>query len=187
MQKSLCLLLLVMVSTICFTIAPWFRIHIPSPLRLTQKCIDVLPYKPININHDQYYTWFGKVGENINGTTYDNGHVFSRHVAVNYRCTDEQKKDNKTVFYDEPEFYKALNKDATNCTMSSASQFNFNQNHNIAAPSDYIKGIDCVTGTVHLFASYFVEYKRAIQKAKPTQAEYMGSQYATVWTFYPKR
>lgn len=67
---------------------------------LTQKCIDVLPYKPNNINRAFYYTWYGKVGENINGTSYETGHVFSRHIAVDYRCTDEQKKENKTVFYD---------------------------------------------------------------------------------------
>lgn len=158
-----------------------------GPYQLTQKCIDVLPYKPIDINREYYYTWFGKLGENINGTTYENGHVFTRHIAVNYKCTDEQKKDNKTVFYDESQFYKALNRDTTNCTMTSDKEFNFSQNHVIAAPNDYIKGIDCITGVVHTFSSYFVEYKRAIQNAKPTQAQCMASKYVTVWTFYPKR
>jgi hypothetical protein len=158
----------------------------PEPA-LTQKCTDVLPYSKSSININTYETWFGKVGEHLNGTTYEHGHVFSRHVAVNQQCTTEQKKENKTVFYNEAEFYKALGKDATNCTMTSTTQFNFNQDYVIPSPNDYIRGIDCVTGTVHMFNSYFVEYKRAIQKPNPTESEYMASQKVTVWTFYPKR
>jgi hypothetical protein len=154
---------------------------------LTQKCTDVLPYPKTNINLNTYNQWFGKVGEQLNGTTYENGHVFSRHVAVNQQCTSDQKKENKTVFLNLDEFYKAMNKDTTNCTMTSTTQFNFNQDHTIAVASDYIRGIDCVTGSIHLFSSYFVEYKRAIQKSNPSQAEYMASQKVTVWTFYPKR
>lgn len=60
------------------------------------------------------------------------------------------------------------------------------QNHVIASPSNYIRGIDCRTGTQTTFNGYFVEYKRAVQNAHPSQAEYMGSQRATVHTFYPK-
>jgi hypothetical protein len=71
--------------------------------------------------------------------------------------------------------------------MTSTTQFNFNQNYNIPNPNDYIRGIDCVTGSVHLFGSYFVEYKRTIQKPNPSQQEYMASMKATIWTFYPKR
>ncbi len=54
--------------------------------------------------------------------------------------------------------------------MTSTTAFNFNQNHVIASPNDYIKGIDCATGVTQMFSSYFVEYKRAIQNARPTQA-----------------
>jgi hypothetical protein len=68
---------------------------------LTVNCIDALPYPKVNINYNTYLSWYGKVGEQLNGTTYDSGHVFSRHIAVNHLCTAEQKKDNKTVFYDE--------------------------------------------------------------------------------------
>lgn len=86
------LTILLFAALLCQTYSFSFPAQLAYPFGLTQKCIDVLPYKPININHDLYYTWFGKVGENINGTTYENGHVFTRHIAINFRCTDEQKK-----------------------------------------------------------------------------------------------
>lgn len=63
-------------------------------------CNSVLPYRTYNIDHAYYATWYGKVGEQLNGTTYQIGHVFSRHVAVNYQCTAEQKAERKTVFWD---------------------------------------------------------------------------------------
>jgi hypothetical protein len=187
-KMSILILLYLLLSTLFLSTFPFtIPANNANNLQLTQKCTDVLPYSTTRINHDVYYTWYGKVGEQLNGTTYQPGHVFERHIAVNGQCTAQQKTENKTVFYSEDEFYKALSKDTTNCTMTSLTQFNFNQNYNIPNPSDYIRGIDCNTGTAHLYGSYFVEYKRAIQKPKPTQEEYMASMKATIWTFYPKR
>ena len=123
-----------------------FLIAFTSGFTVAQKCTTVLPYRTSNINHAEYEAWFGKLGENIHGTSYTFGHVFSRHVAINNQCTAQQKSDKKTVFWDELEFYKALNFDNTNCTLSSTTAFNFNQNRVIASPTDYIRGIDCITG-----------------------------------------
>lgn len=39
-------------------------------LELTQKCTDTLPYGTNNINLVEYHSWYGKLGEQLNGTTY---------------------------------------------------------------------------------------------------------------------
>ena len=65
----------------------WLLINISECFSATQPCISTLPYRTTFINFTEYEMWYGKVGENINGTTYTYGHVFSRHVAVNYKCT----------------------------------------------------------------------------------------------------
>jgi hypothetical protein len=69
----------------------------------------------------------------------------------------------------------------------STNQFNFNQYYYIPNRNDYIRGFDCSTGTVNLFDSYFVDYKKTTQKPNPSQQEYMASMKVTIWTFYPKR
>ena len=71
-----------------------------SAFLVSQPCISALPYKTTNINLADYESWYGKEGENINGTTYLCGHVFSRHIAVDNKCTSEQKAEQKTVFWD---------------------------------------------------------------------------------------
>jgi hypothetical protein len=60
MQKYLkaLLLLVLCIGVLSFNITP-NNLYKP---KLTQKCIDVLPYPRSRINHDVYYTWFGKVG-----------------------------------------------------------------------------------------------------------------------------
>lgn len=53
--------------------------------------------------------------------------------------------------------------------MSNMQQFNFNQIYTIPSPDRYIKGINCTSGVISMYSTYFVEYKRAIQNSKPSQ------------------
>lgn len=172
-------------SSLCFSFNPLIRKE-KEDLTFTVRCLNALPYGTSNINLNTYLSWYAKLGESTSGNTYEPGHVFSRHIAINYACTSQQKQDRKTVFYDEHEFYKILNKDDTGCAIEGQN-FNFFQTKKIASASDYIKGIDCTDGKVQYFSSYFVEYKRAVQNAHPSQDQYFSSQKVTVHTFYPKR
>jgi hypothetical protein len=99
MQKYLIPLLLsiTLINVYSFNLKP----DTENQPQLTQRCTDVLPYPKTRIPKDAYYTWFGKLGEQLNGTTYEPGHVFARHIAVNGQCTEDQKKENKTVFLNE--------------------------------------------------------------------------------------
>jgi len=56
----------------------------------------------------------------------------------------------------------------------------------IASPADYIKGIDCRSGTVRKYSRVFSLYRRSINKRYPSADEYLASNYVTLWTFYPK-
>ncbi len=73
------------------------------------------------------------------------------------------------------------------CTINDHNTFTYSYDGSIAAPSDYINGIDCKTGQVQRFPSYFVQFKRAIRNSKPSLNTYLNSDYVTFWTFYPKR
>ncbi len=73
------------------------------------------------------------------------------------------------------------------CDVSNHTSFTYDYDGSFAAASDFIQGIDCRTGAKAAFNGYFVEFKRAIKNSTPTQAQYLASDYVTIWTFYPKR
>ena len=74
----------------------------------------------------QYYQWYGKVGSNINGRTYEQGHFIERHVAVNGKCTDEQAAEGKSIFYDWNEVNKAFSKTTqSKCPLSDRTTFSY--------------------------------------------------------------
>lgn len=150
-------------------------------------CLTYLPYRIFDNPEVDYYNWYGLLGKDIRGTTYQNGHAFERHIAVNGACTLEQKQENKTVFLNLIEFQKAASKLVAVCDIPNHTTFTYDYDGKIASPTDYIAGIDCRTGAKQTFNAYFVEFKRAIKNAHPTHDEYVNSNYVTVWTFYPKR
>lgn len=39
-------------------------------VQIGEKCILTLPFGYVNINHNVYYTWFGKVGTSKSGKTF---------------------------------------------------------------------------------------------------------------------
>jgi hypothetical protein len=51
------------------------------------QCKNLLPYNLNNHPENDYLNWYGKVGKSIDGTTYEPGHAFTLHIAVNGACT----------------------------------------------------------------------------------------------------
>ena len=53
-----------------FTILLFLCIGLVQGFTTNQPCITALPYQPYNINHAFYGTWYGKLGDQLNGTHY---------------------------------------------------------------------------------------------------------------------
>lgn len=151
-------------------------------------CKNLLPYSISSVSESSYLTWYGKVGDSASGTSYEPGHLFERHVAVNNQCTADQIKEAKTVFINRNEMTRTVAiLDSTNCDLGNAGEFNYRTTKTIASASEYIDGIDCQTNTRKKFNKFYIQYKKTLQSRSPSQAEYMGSQKVTVWTVYPAR
>jgi hypothetical protein len=72
------------------------------------------------------------------------------------------------------------------CPLGDKTTFSYDFEVKIASPTNYIKGIDCRSGTVRKYSRVFALYRRAINKRNPTSNEYLDSNHVTLWTFYPK-
>ncbi len=55
-------------------------------------CLTYLPYRIFDNPEVDYYNWYGLYGKDIRGITFQPGHAFERHIAVNGACTLEQKQ-----------------------------------------------------------------------------------------------
>ncbi len=108
-------------------------------------------------------------------------------MAVNGKCTDYQQTEGKSVFYDWNEVTKGYKQTLANlCPLDDRTTFSYDFEIKIASPTDYIKGIDCRSGTVRKYTRVLALYRRAINKKNPTANEYLNSNSVTLWTFYPK-
>ena len=151
-------------------------------------CAKTCSYSISSISEASYLTWYGKVGDSASSTSYEPGHLFERHIAINNQCTADQIKEAKTVFISRNEMVRTVSiLDNTNCDLSNANEFNYRTTKTIASASDYIDGIDCQTNTRKKFNKFYIQYKKSLQNRSPSQSEYMNSQKVTVWTVYPAR
>jgi hypothetical protein len=122
---NLLLILLLLATALSYTIET-----------VSGQCKNLLPYSITSVSESAYLSWYGKVGDAAAGTSYEPGHLFDRHVAVNDQCTADQIKEGKTVFINRNEMTRTVVVlDGTNCDLGNTGEFNYRTTKAIASAS----------------------------------------------------